>query len=141
MQHVGQMQQLLPLALHQLFHRDAGPAGHDAGDLLVGDAVPQQAGLLFLIGQLLLGFQLFLQAGQLAVLQFTCLGVVAGAGGLFDLGLGGFHLGTQGLHLVDGVLLVLPLGFLAVEAVPQFGHLFFQSRQTLLGQFVGLLLQ
>ena len=45
------------------------------------------------------------------------------------------------MHLVDGVLLVLPLGFLAVEAVAEFGHLFLQSGQTLLRKFIRFLFQ
>ena len=73
-------------------------------------------------------------------MQLAGLGIVAGAGRLFDLGLGGFHLGAQALHLVHGVLLVLPLRLLAVEAVAQLGHLLFQRGQTLLGQLVGLFL-
>ena len=81
-----------------------------------------------------------MQGRQLAVLQFAGLGVITGTGGLFDFGLGGLHLGTQALHLVHGVLLVFPLGLLAVEAVAQLSHLFFKGGQTLLGQFIGFLL-
>ena len=72
-QHIGQAQQLFALALDQLFDRDAGPAGHDAGDLLVGHAVAQQALLLLLVGELFFGFQLALQLRQLAVLQLAAL--------------------------------------------------------------------
>ena len=140
MQHVRQAQQLFALALHQLSHRDAGPAGHDAGDLLIGHAVTQQAGFLLFLGNFLLGFQFTLQLRQLAVLQFAGLGIIAGTGSLFNLRLGVFNVSTQTLHLVDGVLLVFPLGLLAVEAVAEFGHLLFQSSQALLGKFVGLLL-
>ena len=81
-----------------------------------------------------------MQGRQLAVLQLAGLGVITGAGGLLDFGLGGLYLGTQALHLIDGVLLVLPLGFFAVEAVAQLGHFLFQSDQALLRQFVGFLL-
>ena len=56
-EHIVQMQQLLALALHQFLHRDTGPAGHDAGDLLVGHTVTQEAVLLLLVGQLFLRFQ------------------------------------------------------------------------------------
>ena len=132
MQHVRQAQQLFALALHQLSHRDAGPAGHDAGDFLIGHAVTQQAGFLLGISDFFFLFQLFLQVGQLAVLQLASLGVVAGAGSFLNFSLCTFYVSTQTLHLVDGVLLVLPLGFLAVEAVAEFGHLLFQSGQTLL---------
>ena len=140
MQRVRQAQQLLALALDELRDRDARPARHDAGDLVVGHAVTQQTGFLLLLGDLFLGFQLFLQAGQLAVLQFAGLGVVAVAGGLFNLGLGRFHVRAQALHLVHSVFLVFPLRLLAVEGVAQLGHLFFKGGQALLRQLVGLLL-
>ena len=66
------MQQLLPFALHQPGHRDAGPALDDAGHLFIGDLIPQQGTLPVLggVGQLFLFGQLLLQGRQLAVLQF-----------------------------------------------------------------------
>ena len=94
MQHIGQAQQLFALALDQLRHGDARPAGHDAGDLLIGHAVTQQAGFLLFLGNFFLGFQLTLQLRQLAVLQLASLGVVAGAGSLFDFRLGRFNVST-----------------------------------------------
>ena len=140
MQRVRQAEQLLAFAFDELGDRDAGPAGDDVRNFFFRYAVTKQAGFFLCFSQLFFFFQLLLQGGQLAVLQLTGLGVVAGAGRLFDLGLGGFHLGAQALHLVHGVLLVLPLRLLAVEAVAQLGHLLFQRGQTLLGQLVGLLL-
>ena len=140
MQRVRQTEQFLAFAFDELGDRDAGPAGDDVRNFFFRYAVTKQAGFLLCLGQLFFFLQLLLQGGQLAVLQLTGLGVVAGAGRLFDFGLGGFHLGAQALHLVHGVLLVLPLRLLAVEAVAQLGHLLFQRGQTLLGQFVGLFL-
>ena len=140
MQRVRQAEQLLAFAFDELGDRDAGPAGDDIRNFFFRYAVTKQAGFFLCLGQLFFFLQLLLQGGQLAVLQLTGLGVVAGAGRLFDLGLGGFHLGAQALHLVHGVLLVLPLRLLAVEAVAQLGHLLFQRGQTLLGQLVGLFL-
>jgi len=140
MQRVRQAQQLLALAFDEFRHRDTGPTGHDAGDFVVSHTVTQQARLLLLLGDFFFLFQLFLQGRQLAVLQLAGLGVITGAGGLLDFGLGGLHLGAQALHLIDGVLLVLPLGFFAVEAVAQLGHFLFQSDQALIRQFVGFLL-
>ena len=42
-QHLVEAQQLLALALEQPGHRDAGPAGDDLGDLVLGDLLAQQA--------------------------------------------------------------------------------------------------
>ena len=141
MEHIVQMQQLLALAFHQLLDRDAGPAGHDAGDLLVGHAVAQEAVLLLLVGQLLFGFQLFLQFGQSAILQLCCLVQVILALRLLNGGIGLLDLLTQGLHLADGVFLILPLCLHAAEFVLQFGQFFFQVAQTALAERIGLLFQ
>ena len=140
MQRVRQAEQLLAFAFDELGDRDAGPAGDDVRNFFFRYAVTKQTRFFLCFGQLFFFLQLLLQGGQLAVLQLTGLGVVAGAGRLFNLGLGGFHLGAQALHLVHGVLLVFPLRLLAVEAVAQLGHLLFQRGQTLLGQLVGLFL-
>ena len=140
-QHVGQVQQLFPLAFHQFFHRDAGPARHDAGDLLVGDAVPQQAGLLLFSGQFFFGGQLLLQLGQAAVFQLGGLVQVVLPLGLLDGGIGLLDLLPQGLHLADGVLLVFPLGLHLAELVLQLGQLFFDVLQAALAEGVGLLFQ
>ena len=141
MEHIVQMEQLLPLALDELFHRDAGPAGHDAGDLLVGDAVPQETVLLLLVGQFFLGFQLLLQFRQLAVLQLGGLVQVILALGFLDGGVGLLDLLAQSLHLANGVLLVLPLCLHAAELILQFGQFLFQFLQTALAQGIGLLFQ
>ena len=140
-QHIVQMQQLLALALHQLFHRDAGPACHNAGDLLVGHAVAQQA--VFLLGgsHLFLFGQLFLQLRQLAVFQLGGLVQVVLALSLLDGGIGLLDLFTQGLHLANGVLFVLPLCLHAAELILQFGQFLFQILQTALAQGIGLLFQ
>ena len=135
------MQQLLALALHQLLHGDAGPAGHDAGDLLVGHTVAQQAVFLLGGGDLLFFFQLFLQLGQLAVFQLSGLVQIVFALCLFDGGVGLLDLLAQRLHLADGVLLVFPLCLHAVELILQLGQLFFEVAQTALAQGVGLLFQ
>ena len=135
------MQQLLAFALHQLFYRDAGPACHDAGDLLIGHAVTQQAVLLFGGSHLFLFGQLLLQLGQLAVFQLGGLVQVVLALGFLDGGIGLLDLLTQGLHLANGVLLVLPLCLHAAELILQLGKLLFQILQTALAQGIGLLFQ
>ena len=58
---VFQVQQLLPLTLHELCHRDACPPLHNPGDLLLGDLVPEQVVLLGPGGIALLLFQLLFQ--------------------------------------------------------------------------------
>ena len=140
-EHIVQMQQLLALALHQLFHRDAGPAGHDPGDLLIGHTVTQEAVLLLLVGQLFLCFQLFLQLGQLAVFQLSSLVQVILTLGFLNGGIGLLDLLTQGLHLANGVLLVFPLCLHAAELILQLGQFLFQLMQAALAQGIGLLFQ
>ena len=140
-QHIVQMQQLLAFALHQLFYRDAGPACHDAGDLLIGHAIAQQAVLLLGGSHLFLLGQLLLQLGQLAVFQLGGLVQVVLALGFLDGGIGLLDLLTQALHLANGVLLVLPLCLHAAELILQFGKLLFQILQAALAQGVGLLFQ
>ena len=62
------MEQLLTLALHQAGNGDAGPAFDDPGDLLIGDLIPEQGGvLLAFFGKGFFLGQLFLQGGQAAV--------------------------------------------------------------------------
>ena len=91
------MEQLLPLALHQLGHGDAGPALDDAGDLLLGDLVPQQRTGLALVGDGLLGLQLFPQLGDAAVLEL-------GGAVQIVLPLGGLQLGVGALQLLPELL-------------------------------------
>ena len=70
-QDVVQAEQFLPFALFQAADRDAGPAGNDLRDFLLGDDLAQQP-LPALLGRelLLLGRQAPLQLGQLAQPQF-----------------------------------------------------------------------
>ena len=83
MQRVRQAEQLLAFAFDELGDRDAGPAGDDVRNFFFRYAVTKQAGFFLCFGQLFFFLQLLLQGGQLAVLQLTGLGVVAGAGRLF----------------------------------------------------------
>ena len=61
--------------------------------------------------------------------------------GLLQGGAGRLQLLPQLLHLADGPLLVVPLGFLGVEVVPHVGQLPLDLGQMLPGQLVGLLFQ
>ena len=140
-QDILQVQQLFPLALHQLGHRDAGPPRHDAGDLLLGYTVPQQAvlpvgGFALLFGLL----QLLLQLGQPAVLQLGGTVQVVAVLRHLNLGVDLLDLLAQVLHLADGLLFTFPAGLHAVEGIPQLGQLLLHLSQMGLGQLVGLLL-
>ena len=138
---VLQVQQLLPLALHQTGHGDAGPPLDDAGDLLLGDLIPQQRAGLALVGDLLLRLQRFLQLWNPAVLQLGGLLQVVLPLGLLQVGVSLFQILTQLLHLADGILLVVPLGLLGVELLPHLGQFLLDLGQMLLRQLVRLLLQ
>ena len=138
---VLQVEQLLPLALHQLGHRDAGPALDDAGDLFLRDLIPQQGAGSALVGDGLFGLQLLFQLGNPAVLQLRGPVQVVLPLGLLQRGVGGLQLLAELLDLADGVFFVFPLGLLGVELVPQFGQLLPDLGQMLLGQGIILFFQ
>ena len=117
MQRLVQVQQLFPLAFHELCHRDARPLGHDRGDLLLGHGVAQHRGRLALLGELFGLFKLPLQRGQVGVFQPRGRLVFIAALGAFDLGVHLFDLALEALDVVDAVFLALPAGFHLVEAV------------------------
>ena len=136
------MEQFFPFALHQLLHRDAGPAGHDASDLALGDPVPQQgAVLLGLLRDALLLLQLPLQLRQAAVFQLGGLVQVIFRLGLFQLGGHLLDILPQLAHLGDGGLFVLPAGLHGLKLIPQVGQFLLDLLEMLLGQAVGLLFQ
>ena len=139
MKHLGQPQQLLPLAFHQLAHRNARPPGHNPGDLLLGDLIPQQRGL---VGAFLFGLgQFFLQLGQLAIFQFGRPGQIIFALGLLDLGIHLLDFLAQLLHLANFVLFVFPAGLHLVELLAHVAQFLMDDVQPLLGQGIGFLLQ
>ena len=126
------MQELLPLALHELGHWDARPALDDPGDLLLGDLVPQERPRLAVGGHPFLLLQSLAQGGDFAVLQLGGLVQVILPLGFLQLGVGLFQLGPQLLDLADGVLLVVPLGLLGLELLPHVGELLLDLGQVLL---------
>ena len=140
-QDLVQAQDLLAFAFHQLGYGDAGPAGYDGGDLLVGDRVAHQALAAAFFDRGVRFGQLFLQARQLGVLQ--------PAGGLvvrlqlrgFDAAVHPFDVGLDFLDVFRGSLVAFPDGLLAVELFVQLLQLFQQFRVALLGQIVLFLLQ
>ncbi len=65
-----EIEELLALALHELRDRNAGPARHHLGDVLLVDLFLHEAALAaFLDLALLLGGELLLELGELAVLE------------------------------------------------------------------------
>lgn len=86
MQLLLQAQQLIALALQHSGYRNTGGARQHFGDLRIGDPVAQQLhGFAFGLGS---GFELFLQLGDLAVLQLGHPPQVAGTAGLLQSYLG-----------------------------------------------------
>ena len=139
-QDLGQAEQLLALALLEATHGDAGPAGDDVGDLLLGDDLPQQPAPPLPGGQqLLLGLQATLQFRQLAVLQLGSTVQVVGPLGLLRLVPHAFDLLAQRLHLAQGLALGLPLGPRGVGLPAHVGQLLAQLLQATLAGLVLLL--
>ena len=139
MEHLGQPEELVALRLHQLADGDPRPTGHDTGDLLLGDLVPQKAvllgGGLFRLGQ----FRL--EGGQLTVFQLGgVVQVVVPLRGL-DLGIDRLQTLPELLDLADLLFLVLPDGVHPGELLPHRGELLPKSLQTLLAHGIALLLQ
>ena len=141
MESVAQCEYLLALALYQLRYRNAGPAGNDTRDLVLGYFVAEQGIALSLLCKLFFLGKLGLELRQGAVLQLRRLVQVVFALCLFDLAVGGFYLLAEILHLADGVLLVLPLCLHRVELLALLGKLLLDIREMLLRELVSLLFQ
>ncbi len=141
-QHFVEVQQLLALALHELCHRDAGPLGDDAGDLLLGHGVVHEG--VVALAALGRGFglgELLFEARQVGVLQARGLFVLIVALGLFDLGVQVVNVRLEGLDLLDAVLLGLPAGLLLVEAVLELGELLRELFEPVARELVVLFLE
>ena len=139
MQHFVEVQQLFPLAFEELGHRNAGPARHDLGDLLLGDVIAQQRVLLRRV--LRLGFlERLLQLRQLSVLQLRRLVQVVRVFGRGDLVADGFDLFAQRLHLGDLGLFGLPLRLHRVERVALLGKLLLDLLEMRFGLRIVVLL-
>ena len=142
MQHFVEVQQLLALALHELCHRDAGPLGDDAGDLLLGHGVVHEG--VVALAALGRGFglgELLLEVRQVGVLQARGLFILIVALGLFDLGVQVVNVRLEGLDLLDAVLLGLPAGLLLVEAVLELGELLRELFEPVARELVVLFLE
>ena len=141
-QHFVEVQQLLALALHELCHRDAGPLGNDAGDLLLGHGVVHEG--VVALAALSRGFglgELLLEVRQVGVLQARGLFVLIVALGLFDLGVQVVNVRLEGLDLLDAVFLGLPAGLLLVEAVLELGELLRELFEPVARELVVLFLE
>ena len=141
MQYAVQVQQLLPLALHQLSYRYTGPTAYYLGYLLLGDAVTKQAVRFALLHVRLSLGQLFLQLGQLAVLQLGSLVKVVAPLGLLHIGVKLFYLCTEGLNFLYGVLLVFPLCLEPRELLALVSQLFADILKVLLRYLVAFLVK
>ena len=141
-QHFVEVQQLLALTLHELCHRDAGPLGNDAGDLLLGHGVVHEG--VVALAALGRGFglgELLLEVRQVGVLQARGLFILIVALGLFDLGVQVVNVRLEGLDLLDAVLLGLPAGLLLVEAVLELGELLRELFEPVARELVVLFLE
>ena len=116
--------ELVHLALHHLGDRHARPLGDHVGDLLGRDLLLEDAaGLLLLRERLGRGVVVALERGDGRVAQLGGLGEVAVARGALHLALGVLDLGLEVLDVVDGLLLVLPVGLHAVKLLAGGGYL------------------
>ena len=71
LQAVLHLEQLLHFAFEHLGNRDAGPFGHDFGDVLGVDFLLEHLLIFLQLGELGVGvFQLLLQLGERAIAQF-----------------------------------------------------------------------
>ena len=136
-EHVLHADELGGLTLHEAGHRDAGPLGHDLGDVLRVDLLLEHAGAALEVGErdarLL---DLALDLGDAAV---------ADLGGLLEVGLP-LELGAQVLELLlerpdpaDGLLLVRPAGEHGVALLGEVRQLAVQGVETIAAGGVGLL--
>ena len=137
-----QLQELLPLPLQELRHRDTRPAADDIRDLVLRDLLAQEAsgGVLPLLLRLA-GLQLLLQLLQLAVAKLRHPVEVVLMLGPLDLGLHLVDLAAQLADAHDALLLRLVLGTEGVRFGAGLLQLLLQHLEALLGGRVLLALQ
>ena len=108
-----------PLALQHPGDGNAGPRGHDLGDVLLGDFLVEQAlGRAASRAGLFRAGELLLQLRQAAVLDLRRQVQVVAALGLFQFEFGLLDLAVDDADGVDGGLLVLPLGLELLGLAP-----------------------
>ena len=136
---VAQLKQLVALGLKQAGHRDAGPLGHNLGDIVRTNFLAQEVFFLTLGVRRVLEF--LLQTRQRGVRQLGRPAQVAGALGLLYAVVGLLDFGLKGADAVDIGLLLLPLGLQGGLLGAQFGQLVFKLAEALLGGIIVFLAQ
>ena len=98
------MQQLLPLAFHELGHRYARPLGHDGGYLLLGYGVVHHGVGFALLASGFRLLQLLFQSRQVGILKLRRLLIIVSLLGVFNVGVHLFYLALELFRLVNAAL-------------------------------------
>ncbi len=134
-------EELVLLALEQTRHRDPGPTGDRARDVLLGHLLGEDDAVLVLVGFERIGsvLELLFEAHELAVTQLcrpleisVALGAVGRLAGFFDLFL-------ELLEPRDELLLLVPLGLEPRNLLLELGQILLDSGAALLRSLVLLL--
>ncbi len=132
MQDAFHIEQFVPLALHQSGDRYSRPPSNNPRNLLFGDLIPQQGGILLRLAcHSFLRFELFLELRQLSIFQFGGSVQVVFALRLLDVRIDLFQLLPQLLYLADRVFFIFPAGFHPLELLPHLGKLLLDLFQML----------
>ena len=134
------MEGFISLTLRQFCYRNTGPAGNDSGDLLICNTLVYQR-QVFVLDLLFLVLQLLLQLRQTAILKLCCFLQVVPLLGSLDLFVHILDLLTEFREILDGFLLVIPLGFLIIKLIPQISQFLLKILQTFLTETVCLFLK
>ena len=140
MQFLIQMERLIAFALRQLCDGNAGPAADDLGDLIFRHGLADQRKIL-VFDQILLFLQLLFQCGKTPVFQLCRFVQIIVLLGCCDLFADIVQFFADLLHMLHGVLFIVPLRFLLLKQIPLLGKLFFKIRKTVLTLLVLLLFQ
>ena len=142
MEFFGKVQQLFFLAGHQACHGNAGPLGHDAGDVVLGHLLAQERAFPLRGGKSLLGgCQVLLQLRELSVAQLRGARQIVGALGCLGFAPRLLDAFAQFLDLPDAGLFAAPAFLQALRFPLGGGKLGFELPQPLLGGGVLLLLE
>ena len=138
MQRIIEMQGLILLGFRQLCDRNIGPAGNNLCDFILGDRLVHERKLLPLHLRLL-GRKLFLQLGELAVLELCGLVQVIGLLCRLNLVVRVLNLLPNLGELRDTCLFVLPLCLGLGKRRLFLGEFFLDGLESLFREVVGLL--
>ena len=134
-----QAEQLFQFRLHQAGHRYARPLADHLGNVVLAHVLAQQG--LIAVARVPLPLpvvQLPLQLRQGSILQFGGPVEVVAAFGLIQLQLHLLDLFLEGLQVIDGAFLLLPLGVKSVLAFGQVAQIPVEPREALLARGVVL---